>query len=59
MIGENDKLIWELSLYPDGRPAAQDGGDWLNINGEFTFNTNQSKTFFAVSKTGGGIRLRC
>ncbi|HEY9404092.1 MAG TPA: HEAT repeat domain-containing protein [Pyrinomonadaceae bacterium] len=58
VIGEDDKLMWELSLYPDERSTASDGGDWLNINGEFAFNTNQSKTFLLYPKPGGGIRLR-
>jgi hypothetical protein len=57
-ITEDGRTMWELTLgLPEGE-LSLDRGDWLTINGEFTFNTDETKTFLLYPKPGGGLRLR-
>lgn len=57
-VDARGNTVWELSLLPDEGAPAPEGGDWLTINGEFAFDTAESKTFLLYPNPGGGLRLR-
>jgi HEAT repeats/Tetratricopeptide repeat len=58
LIGEGQRMIWELSLVPTREANMLESGNWFNINGEFDVSAAESKNFFLYAKPGGGVKMR-
>jgi hypothetical protein len=57
LVGEGQKIVWELSLVPAEEAKVLESGSWFTINGEFNLVAEQSKNHFLYAKPGGGVKM--
>ena len=57
LVGEDRKVIWELSLVPAEEAKVLESGSWFTINGDFNIVAEQSKNHFIYAKPGGGVKM--
>ncbi len=57
-VAADGRTMWEFALGQEESTLSLDGSEWLTINGEFTFDIGEPKTFLLYPKPGGGLRLR-
>lgn len=57
LVGEDQKVIWELSLVPVEEAKVLENGSWFTINGDFNIVAEQPKNHFLYGKPGGGVKM--